>query len=295
GRPVETGLILRRDPSASLIDTDRKVEFAALRSMTETGLPVPTALFLDETGAGLGAPSFVMTRIDGGEPANPFQLEVFDPFRESIGRQVFRQIGTIAKVEPGGSPLAEVLDRPALDACWSRELDYWENEIRTNARRPEPIAEAAIRHLRRSPPPPAQRLSIVHGDYRVGNFLHDGAGKITAILVWEMAHFGDPYEDFAWACDPLWSGGDMARAAGLLAWPEAIAEWELASGCKFDFAAYEWWSIFASLKAIGIWISSAKVFADGTNDDPVLAWSGWFTHAAHERILSARLSAKYRA
>jgi len=49
------------------------------------------------------------------------------------------------------------------------------------------------------------------------------------------------------------------------------------------------------LKAIGIWISSAKVFADGTNDDPVLAWSGWFTHAAHERILSARLSAKYRA
>ncbi len=295
GRPVSRGLILRRDPPDSLIHTDRRIEFAAIRSMAGSGLPVPEALFLEEDGAGLGAPFFVMSRIEKGETANPFQLDVFDPFRESVGRQVFRQIGKIARVEANGSALAEVMDLPEPDACWSRELDYWESEIRTNARRPEPVAAAAIRHLRRHPPPPAQRISIVHGDYRVGNFLHDGAGRITAILDWEMAHFGDPYEDFAWACDPLWSGGDLQRAAGLLAWPEAIAEWELASGCKFDFAAYEWWSVFASVKAIGIWISSAKAFAAGKNDDPVLAWSGWFTHAAHERILSARLAAKYRA
>ena len=294
GASVQRGLILRRDPPDSLIDTDRKTEFAAIRSMKGADLPVPEALFLEADGAHLGAPFFVMERIEEGVQANPFQLEAFDPFRESIGRDVFRHIGRIAAVPVEGSPLAEVLDMPELDACWLRELDYWEGEIDRHARRPEPIAKAAIRHLRRNPPPPAQRLSIVHGDYRVGNFLHNEAGKITAVLDWEMAHFGDPYEDFAWVCDPLWSGGDMARAAGLLDWPEAIAEWELASGCKFDFTAYEWWSIFASVKAIGIWISSARAFADGKNDDPILAWSGWFTHAAHERILSARLAGRYK-
>jgi len=208
GGARKQGLILRRDPVDSLIDTDRKVEFAAIRSMEGVDIPVPKALFLEEDGAPLGAPFFVMER--------------------------------------------------------------------------------------RHPPPPAQKLSIVHGDYRIGNFLHDEKGNITAVLDWEMAHIGDPYEDFAWCTDLLWSGGDVARAAGMLPWPDAVAEWEVASDLKFDFGAFEWWSIFSSVKAIGIWISSARAFADGANDDPVLAFSGWFTHAAHERILAARLSSKYK-
>lgn len=295
GRTVTRKLILRRDPADSLIDTERRIEFAAIRSMEGTDLPVPKALYLEEGSKALGAPFFIMERIEVGVPAQPFRLEALDPHRESLGRQIFRHIGAIAAVDPAGSPLAEVIDTPTLETCWSRELDYWETEITQNARKPEPIARAAIRHLRRNPPPPAQKLSIVHGDFRVGNFLHNEAGRVTGILDWEMAHIGDPYEDFAWMTDPLWSGGDLARAGGVVSWPEAIAEWELSSGCKFDFGAFEWWSIFASVKAIGIWITSARAFADGANDDPILAWSGWFTHAAHERILAARLSGKYKA
>ena len=37
-----------------------------------------------------------------------------------------------------------------------------------------------IRRLRANPPPPAQKIAVVHGDYRTGNFLQDGAGKIIA-------------------------------------------------------------------------------------------------------------------
>lgn len=289
------GMILRRDPVDSLIDTERKVEFAAIQSMERVDIPVPKALFLEEDSTPLGAPFFVMERVDVGVPAAPFQLDALDPFRETIGRQMFRHMGHIAAIDPEGSPLSKVIDTPSVETCWQRELDYWEAEIDKHARKPEPIAKAAIRHLRRNPPPPAQKLSIVHGDYRIGNFLHNEAGRITAVLDWEMAHIGDPYEDIAWAADLLWSGGDVARACGLIGWPDAVNEWELVSGLKFDFAAFEWWSIFSSVKAIGIWISSARAFADGANDDPVLAFAGWFTHAAHERILAARLSSKYRA
>lgn len=295
GRQKTLGVILRRDPVDSLINTERKVEFAAIQSVEGVDIPVPKALFLEEDPSHLGAPFFVMERINDGIPAAPFQLDALDPFRETLGRQMFRHMGLIAAVDPVGSPLADVIDTPSLETCWSRELDYWEGEIDEHARKPEPIAKAAIRHLRRNPPPPAQKLSIVHGDYRIGNFLHNEAGRITAVLDWEMAHIGDPYEDIAWAADLLWSGGDVARACGLISWPEAVAEWEVVSGLKFDFAAFEWWSIFSSVKAIGIWISSARAFADAANDDPILAFSGWFTHAAHERILAARLSSKYQA
>ncbi|MEL7039951.1 MAG: phosphotransferase family protein [Pseudomonadota bacterium] len=294
--PKTKGLILRRDPPDSLIDTERRVEFAAIQSAYgKHDLPVPEALFLETSSEPLGAPFFVMGRIEGGTPLNPFQIDAVEPHRSAIGAQFFRHLGAIAALPLQGSALENEIDAPRVDTAWRRELDYWANEIRSNARHPQPVAEAAIRHLERHAPPPAQRLSIVHGDYRTGNFLHDGAGTMTAILDWEMAHIGDPYEDLAWATDLLWCGNDLERAAGFLPWPEAIEIWQAASGCTFDPAAFEWWSLFAHVKALGIWVTSEEAFAQGENDDPILAWSGWFTHAAHELMLAMRLGPKYGA
>ncbi len=106
------------------------------------------------------------------------------------------------------------------------ELARWEKVIDEDEREPQPIARAAIRWLKRNPPPPAQKISVVHGDYRTGNFLYDANGDIRAILDWEMAHLGDPLEDLGWALDPLWAHGDPSRPAGTIARAEAIAIWE---------------------------------------------------------------------
>ena len=45
------GLILRRDPTGSLIDTDRRLEFLAYRTV-HGPVPVPQAIALDEDGGG---------------------------------------------------------------------------------------------------------------------------------------------------------------------------------------------------------------------------------------------------
>eukprot|EP00903_Cladosiphon_okamuranus_P003026 g3024.t1 len=202
--PKTKGLILRRDPPDSLIDTERRVEFAAIKSAYgQRDIPVPEALFLETENDALGAPFFVMGRIESGTPLSPFKLDDIEPHRAAIGEQFFRHLGSIAALPVEGSALAAESESPVLDQCWRKELDYWANEIRSNAKDPQPVAEAAIRHLERNPPPAAQRLSIVHGDYRTGNYLQDGEGAITAILDWEMAHIGDPYEDLAWATDLL--------------------------------------------------------------------------------------------
>ena len=55
--------------------------------------------------------------------------------------------------------------------------------------------------LRASRARAATRSTLVHGDYRLGNFLveRDGGGaRLTGILDWEMVHLGDPLEDLAW-------------------------------------------------------------------------------------------------
>ena len=154
---------------------------------------------------------------------------------------------------------------------------------------PQPIARAAIRRLRRNPPPPAQKISVVHGDYRTGNFLVDTKGDIRAILDWEMAHLGDPLEDLAWALDPLWSHGDPSHPAGTVARDRAIAIWEESSGLCADPHALAWWEIFASLKGLAIWISAAREYAEGRNTEPVNAFSGWYCLAFHNKVLADRL------
>ena len=83
-------------------------------------------------------------------------------------------------------------------------------------RHPQPIVRAAIRRLRRNPPGPPERISVVHGDYRSGNFMHDGHGKILGVLDWEMVHLGDAVEDLAWCFDPLWNHFDATRVAATI-------------------------------------------------------------------------------
>jgi aminoglycoside phosphotransferase (APT) family kinase protein len=145
--------------------------------------------------------------------------------------------------------------------------------------------------LRRYPPPAAQKLSVVHGDYRSGNFLHDGEGRILAILDWEMAHIGDPLEDLGWAFDPLWSHFDSTKVAGLLPRADAIAIWEKTSGLKVDPEALAWWALFNAFKGLVIWISAAKSFRDGGGVDPVLGFSGLYCTRRHDQILAEKLEA----
>lgn len=287
----EMGLILRRDPKDSLIDTERRLEFAAYRSVWGSSAPAPEGVLLEDDPAILGAPFFVMRRIEGGAAASPFQIDPYAPHATTIGQQFFSHLGAIHAIDALASPLAAVVDCPKPEDCWRRELDYWEGVIDADEQEPQPIVRAAIRRLRRDPPPPPQAITIVHGDYRNGNFLHNGQGAILAVLDWEMAHLGDPLEDLAWAMDPLWTIGRADLAAGLIPETNAIALWEAASGLRFNAQAFAWWRLFASVKGLAIWLSSAKAIADGKNTDPVLAFSGWYCAVRHNQIIADRLAA----
>ncbi len=289
------GMILRRDPPDSLIDTDRRLEYLAYRSFHPLGIPTPEPIALEESEGPLERPFFLMSRVDGGAAASPIAVDPYAPHARAIGEQFFTLLGQIAAADPATLPIREATETPAPDACWSRELDHWARELDKDELFPQPIARAAIRRLRRHPPPPAQKLSVVHGDYRSGNFMHDGAGRIVAILDWEMAHIGDPLEDLAWAMDPMWSHFETERVSGLLPRAEAIALWERASGLTVDLVALGWWSLFNSFKGLVIWVSAARSYRDGGGRDPVLGFSGWYTARRHDLILAEQLMARLEA
>jgi aminoglycoside phosphotransferase (APT) family kinase protein len=287
---VRGGFILRRDPPGSLIETDRRAEFLAIRSFAGKGVAAPEAIVLEEGGAELERPFFIMRRVEGGAAGSPFAADPFGPHAAAIGDQFFSFMGRIAAEPLDGLPILDAQAPPAPDACWRHELDYWAGVVDADEQHPQPIVRAAIRRLRREPPPAASRVSVVHGDYRSGNFLHDGAGRILAVLDWEMAHLGDPLEDLAWAMDPLWSNPADPRISGMVGREEAMAIWRRASGLPIDAKAMAWWSLFASVKGQAIWTSSAKEWRDGGFTEPILAFSGWYTARRHDEILADRLA-----
>lgn len=280
-------LILRRDPGGSLIETERRVEFAALETVQGL-LPAPEPLLLEEDPGPLGQPFFIMTRVDGGLVPSPFAVDPYGAHAAGLGRALFGHLGRLAALDAAGTPLWAVSPAPAPDDCWRIALDHWAGVIDADEQHPQPIVRAAIRRLRANPPPPA-RVGIVHGDWRSGNFLHDGAGQMLAMLDWEMAHLGDPLEDLGWVTDPLWGHDDASRVAGLLPRDEALACWSAASGVAVDEAALAWWSLFAAVKGQAIWTSAAREWADSGMTDPVLAISGWYTARRHDLILAEQL------
>ena len=284
------GLILRRDPVGSLIDTDREVEFLAYRSF-HGRVPVPEPVVLEAQGAELDRPFFLMQRVDGGQVASVVQADPYAPHAEVLGEAFFAALGAIAATPLDGLALTSALAAPSPDTAWRVALDEWAGVIFRDERHPQPIVRAAIRRLYANPPPPAQRISVVHGDYRSGNFLHDGQGRLLALLDWEMAHLGDPLEDLAWAFDPLWGHGDERRVAGLLTPDAAIAAWERASGLTVDPAAFAWWRLFNAVKGQAIWTTSGKRFVESGGQDLVLGFAGAFTTRVHDRILSDMLEA----
>jgi aminoglycoside phosphotransferase (APT) family kinase protein len=283
GQARERRLILRRDPPDSLIETERRVEFEAYRAFHGAAVPVPEMLYLEEGDAALDHPFFIAEELAGFQ-ASPQMLFAggHEAILPGLARRKWTILGEIAKADP--APLTAVCETPALDACWRRELDYWEAVLDRDEAEPLPIARAAIRWLRAHPPPPAQKLSIVHGDYRTGNFLWDEAGAIHGVLDWEMAHLGDPLEDLAWGFNPVWEFG-RGLAGGLTTRAEAVAIWERASGLTADPAALHWWILFNCVKGQAIWVGSAAAFIRGGNKEPIMIYPAWWLLNAQDRAI----------
>lgn len=281
-------VILRRDPKSSLIDTERSLEYRTYAAAHAAGVPVPEPLYLEEDPAWLERPFSVMAEIPGcssriADLAGDEHAEL----RERVGREKWTLLGTLASMTPESLGVTTFMSAPEHAAA--HELDYWARVIEKDSLHPQPVAEAAIRWLRAHLPPPPERLALVHGDYRSGNFLFAPDGEIRGVLDWEMAHIGDPLEDLAWSMDPLWSWPDRHLAGGLLPRAEALRLWEAGSGYEADRAALRWWQVFASLKGLAIWISSTEDFAHGETKEPILAVAGWIMSDRHRRILVDRL------
>lgn len=268
GDAAERGLILRLGPPYGLFAPYSALpQHAALKALEGSGVPVPRSYWWSDDASILGAPFFISERVAGSAPVpwvsgNGAGFE--ESYRLNIGRQFVTALAGLHTCEWRGKEGFEHDRGVTCENAALRQVEEWEANQRRWALKPYPMLTWAFRWLRRNLPV-APRVSLVHGDYRLGNFLEQD-GRITAILDWELVHLGDPHEDLGWAFLPQYAGGS-GLICRLLSKEDFIAQYEREAGFKVDPASLQFYLVFSLVKLAITHMAAVRCYEDGRFND----------------------------
>jgi aminoglycoside phosphotransferase (APT) family kinase protein len=236
--------VLRRDPKGSVSLVPMADEYALISRAAEGGAPVPAPLAYEPDGGRFGSPGFLMAHVEGTSVApRILRKPEYEVARSVLTEQLAGALARIHSIDPASldGVLPGAGSNPALDQIseWERQLD----EIGE----PLPAVELGLRWLRANAPEPAEPR-LVHGDFRLGNFIVDEGG-LAAVIDWELAHLGDPAEDIGWLCIRSWRFGNDDRPVAGVGQLDAFASgYESAGGAPIDLGRVRYWEAFGNVK-----------------------------------------------
>ncbi len=190
-------VVLRRPPTGSVLPTahDMAREYRVITALADTAVPVPRTLHLCSDPGVLGAPFYVMEKVDGliasRELPPGFAESAAD--RRALSWGLIDVLADLHAVDPDAVGLSG-FGRP--DNFMQRQVRRWARQWDASRDRERPGLDLLADELAGSVPV-SPTGPVVHGDYRLDNCLLDPArpGRILAVLDWEMSTLGDPLAD----------------------------------------------------------------------------------------------------
>jgi len=236
--------VLRRDPEGSVSLVPIAEEFALVDRAREAGVPVPSPVALEPAGGRLGTAGMLMSFVEGTSVApRILRKPEYAIARSNLPGQLATALARIHAIDPVG--LGGILPASARDPAID-QIEEWEQQL-DEIGEPLPAVELGLRWLRANAPEPAGPR-LVHGDFRLGNFIVDEEG-LAAVIDWELAHLGDPTEDIGWLCIRSWRfGHDELPVAGVGGLDEFVTAYEAAGGAAVDLDRVRYWEAFGNVK-----------------------------------------------
>lgn len=257
-------MALRSDAKSSLPGSiQRKAEFSVIEAATKAGVKTPAARWLSLDLLRKGADAYFLDWVSGEAIGRRVvRNPELDGARAKLPGELAATLARLHTITPATTTLPLRLPRasPAEDAL--RDL------VEMMDRMPGvyPAVEFALQWLS-ARIPKEREVVLVHGDFRTGNFMVTPDG-LSAVLDWEFARWGSPYEDLGWISVRDWRfnrldlpvGGFSKRAPFYAAYAQA-------SGRSVDESAVLWWEIVGNLRwALGS-VNQGERYLSGEQTD----------------------------
>lgn len=261
-------------------------EFRLLAATRAAGAPVPKPMFVGE--AELGRPFYLMERLSGETIGRRLvREERFAAARGVLASQLGEALAAIHRVPLDGTGDAlDFLPRPEPGKpVVASELERLEAMYRQITVEPHPAFEIAFRWLAERQPQSSD-VTLVHGDFRIGNVMVGEEG-LRAVLDWELAHAGDPFEDLGWLCVRSWRFGvDHLPMGGIARREELFDAYARASGRAVDPEVVRFWEVYGNLRWGVFTLVQVRSFLDGLSPSVELASIGRRTAETEWELLN---------
>lgn len=244
GETQERSLIARVQPTDGglFMDYDLDLECRVIRSLEDTNVPVPEALFVESGQNPLGSPFMVMSKIDGkiAEDDPPFTasgwvLELSEKDQEKLATNILETLVDLHSQDIKALGIADIGHGDQQLCGLDRMLEYWERFADWSTDGEHPIIGAGLQWLKDNRPADTGTDVLSWGDARLGNMIIGDNLNVNAIIDWEMVSVGPREVDLGWWLVMLehhsWAM-ELALPPGFPDLDEEVKRYEVLSGHK---------------------------------------------------------------
>lgn len=295
GAPVSREIIIRKEPVSGLLEPyDVSIEYRVITAIKAAGVAVPETYWYEKDPAVLGLPFYVMEKVAGhvhffstGKMLDPnFRLIPDDAERKSIGDDFVKNLALIHNCDWKALGLEFLGDPGPGKNTGESQVRYWYDVISRAGFGNKPVVTYA-KHWLLDNLPDNDKVRLVHGDYRTGNYICDG-GKIKAVLDWEMVHLGDPMEDISYVIAAVWrSAKPLSWVSHLMPEAEFYEKYTAASGIKIDKERVKFNHVLNNFKAVGIASTAGNAFKSKPGLDMKVGVFGMLVYAPLVNLINS--------
>jgi aminoglycoside phosphotransferase (APT) family kinase protein len=194
---AKPGPVAKLLPSAHAVER----EFAVMRGLYGTDVPVPRMHALCEDESVIGRAFYVMEFMQGRVLWDQSLPGMTPTERGAIYDEMNRVIAALHRVNFAARGLAGY-GKPGN--YFERQIGRWSKQYTASITQPIPEMDQLMIWLPEHIPASARdesMVSVVHGDYRLDNLMfHPTDPRILAVLDWELSTIGHPLADFSYHC-----------------------------------------------------------------------------------------------
>lgn len=206
-------LVLRKQPAGAILPSAHAVdrEYRILRALSETAVPVPTALIFHADRDVVGTPFYVMERMEGRVFHD---CSLPDVAREDRRAMYMSMAETMAQLHSIDWAAIGLSDYGKPGNYFGRQIGRWTRQWELGRTRDIHDIDAVSAWVQ-THVPSDDETTVAHGDFRLGNLMfHPTEPRVVAVLDWELSTLGHPLADAAFSClawhmRPEWYGGTL--------------------------------------------------------------------------------------